>query len=82
MEKVNDTIIDVTASSEKKVVTIKRFLEERKTLALMGVNTFKGSGKPRDGENQPKPKLDPMGQRNASLPMSTNLISAILSGVC
>ena len=70
MEKVNDTIIDITASSEQKMVTIKRFLEDRKTSALMAVVKFKGSRKPRDGENQPKPKLDPLGQRAVSLPMS------------
>ena len=70
MEKVNDTIVDVTTSPEQKMVTIKRFLEDRKTLALMGVNTFKGSGKPRDCENQPKPKLNPLCHRNLSFPMS------------
>ena len=66
MEKVKDTIINITASPEQKIVMIKRFLEDRKTLAPMGVNTFEGFGKPRDGENQPKPKLDQLGHRNMS----------------
>ena len=70
MEKVNDTIVDVTASPEQKMLTIKRFLKDRKTSALMGVNTSKGSGKPKDGENQSKPKFDPLGHRNSSFPVS------------
>ena len=64
MEKVNDTIIDVTASPEQKMLMIKRFLEDTKTSALMGVNTSKGSGKPKDSENQSKPKFNPLGHRN------------------
>ena len=70
MEKVNDTIVDVTASTEQKMLTIKRFLKDRKTSALMGVDTSKGSRKPKDDENQPKPKLDPLSHRNLSFPMS------------
>ena len=65
MEKVNDTIVDVATSPEQKMLIIKRFLEDRKTSALMGVDTSKGSGKPKDGENQSKPKLDPLGHRTS-----------------
>ena len=81
MEKVNDTIIDVTATSKQKMVTIKKFLEQ-KTSALMAVDSLKGFEKPRpDGDDQTEPKLDPLGQRAATLPVSAKH-SCIKSHFC
>ena len=71
MEKVNDTIADVTATAEQKITLIKKFLEQ-KTSALMAVDMLKGSGKLRsEGDDQTKPKLDPLGHKAASLLVST-----------
>ena len=48
----------------------------------MAVNTLKGSGKPRsEGDDQTKPKLDPLGQKAASLPVSAKH-SCIKSHFC
>ena len=41
IEKVNDTISDVSATSEQKMTKIKQFLEKKKTSALMGVESLK-----------------------------------------
>ena len=45
IEKVNDTVTDVTASAEQKIKSIKEFLEKKKVSALMGVSNLKGSEK-------------------------------------
>ena len=45
IEKVNDTISDVSASSQDKMESIKTFLERKKTSALMGVESLNKSNK-------------------------------------
>ena len=41
MEKVKNTINDVTATAEQKITRIKKFLEQ-KTSALMAIDSLKG----------------------------------------
>ena len=43
IDKVNDTVTDVTASAEQKMKKIREFLEKKKIFALMGVSNLKGS---------------------------------------
>ena len=53
------------------MTTIKKFLEQKKPSALMGIDSLKGFKKPRpDGDNQSEPKLDLWGQRAVALPVS------------
>ena len=71
IEKVNDTIADVTASAEQKMKSIKAFLEQKKTSALMVVDSLKGSRKFKpDGGDQTRTEWDPLGQRAAALLVS------------
>ena len=43
IDKVNDTVTDVTTSAEQKMKKIGEFLEKKKIFALMGVSDLKGS---------------------------------------
>ena len=76
IEKVNDTISDVSASSEQKMSKIKEFLEKKKTSALMGVDSLKNHKNQRTQPQQDssKPAIrDPLGLRSQSAAISSSV---------
>ena len=85
---VNNTIFGVTATAEQKMTTIKKFLKQKKTSALMAINSLKVFEKPRlDCDDQSEPKLDRWVrelQLSLCLPNTPalNLTSGSQVGVC
>ena len=76
IEKVNDTISDVSASSEEKMSSIKSFLERKKTSALMGVESLKTNKNPRFQTPQETGKSgvrDPLGIRTQATAVSSTV---------
>jgi hypothetical protein len=85
---VNDTISDVSATSEQKMSSIKSFLERKKTSALMGVESLKGHKTLRFQPPHPtvkEPMRDPLGLRSqaTSVSLSVNVnYSCTKSKIC
>ena len=77
IEKVNDTVSDVSASSEQKMNKIKEFLEKKKTSALMGVDslkTHKTQQRIQPQQDSSKPAMrDPLGLRSQSAAISSSV---------
>ena len=76
IEKVNDTISDVSASSQSKMASIKSFLERKKTSALMGVESLKSnkSLKTQSTSDSGKPVVrDPLGLRSSGATVSSSV---------
>ena len=76
IEKVNDTVSDVSASSQQKMSSIKAFLERKKTSALMGVESLKTNKNPRFQTPQEAGKTgvrDPLGIRTQATAVSSTV---------
>ena len=88
IEKVNDTISDVSATSEQKMNKIKEFLEKKKTSALMGVESLKLSkfAKYQPQQDYSKPTVrDPLGIRTQATSVSSSVHinhSCLKSKIC
>ena len=75
IEKVNDTISDVSATSQQKMASIKTFLERKKTSALMGVETLKTqkSSRIQSPQETIKPAFrDPLGLKSQATNVTTS----------